>query len=87
MSDKSSFKWTYASIGGVVRVKIDSGEAIAHLDELDQKKWTVLSCPVNNLDFDGVTLGMLDADNDGKIRVHEVVAASKWLARKFDTFF
>lgn len=79
MSEANNYKWTYASIGGVVRVKIDSGEAIAHLDELDQKKWTVLSCPVSGLEFDPFTLGVLDADKDGKIRVNEVVAASKWL--------
>ena len=79
MSEANNYKWTYASIGGVVRVKIDSGEAIAHLDELDQKKWTVLSCPVAGLEFDPFTLGVLDADKDGKIRVNEVVDASKWL--------
>lgn len=79
MSEAKKYKWTYASIGGVVRVKINSGEAIAHLAELDQKKWTVLSCPVADLEFDPFTLSVLDADKDGKIRVNEVVEASKWL--------
>lgn len=56
-----------------------SGDDIAHLDELNQKNWTVLSCPVNNLHFDSTTLSLLDADHDGKIRVPEVVSAAKWL--------
>lgn len=76
---KNEFKWTYSSVGGVVRVKIDSGEAIAHLGELDQKKWTVLSCPVAGLEFDPHTLKVLDVDNDGRIHLPEVVQTAKWL--------
>lgn len=76
---KSPYKWNYNSVGGVVRVRIDSGEDIAHLDELDQKMWTVLSCPVKGLEFEEETLRLLDTDNDGKIRVQEIIAAAKWL--------
>ena len=42
----ASYNWQYCSLGGAIRVKIASGEDIAHLGELDQKLWTVLSCPV-----------------------------------------
>ncbi len=76
---RTKYQWEYCSVGGVVRVKIDRGEDIAHLEELDQKLWTVLSCPVDGLEFDKTTLKLLDVDNDGKIRVNEVIAASKWL--------
>lgn len=72
-------KWQYCSLGGVVRVKISTGEDIACLGELDEKYWTVLSCPVNGLAMDRETLSCLDADSDGKIRVKEVVAAAEWL--------
>ena len=72
-------EWQYCSLGGVIRVKISSGEDIAHLGELDEKYWTVLSCPVDGLVFDKRTLAYLDADGDGKIRVPEVVAAADWL--------
>ena len=77
--DKNSYKWRFRSVGGAVRVDIQSGEDIAHLDELDRKMWTVLSCPVSGLEFDSKTLALLDADKDGKIRVDEVIAAAKWL--------
>ena len=60
-------------------MKIGSGEDIAHLGELDQKLWTVLSCPVDGLEFDRQTLEFLDADKDGKIMVKEVVQAAEWL--------
>ncbi|MBR1575326.1 MAG: phage holin family protein [Bacteroidales bacterium] len=73
------YDWKYVSLGGVTRVQITSGEDIAHLGELDQKKWTVLSCPVGGLEFDGKTLSMIDTDADGKIRVGEMVAAAEWL--------
>ena len=44
--NKESYEWNYCSLGGVIRVKIASGEDLAHLGELDQKYWTVLSCVV-----------------------------------------
>ena len=81
MDNTKNYKWNYCSLGGVVRVNIASGEDIAHLDELDQKLWTVLSCPVHGLEFDPVTLHLLDTDGDGKIRVGEIVDAAKWLTR------
>ena len=73
------YEWTYCSLGGTVRVNVQSGEDIAHLGELDQKLWTVLSCPVKGLQFDEQTLQMIDTDGDGKIRVKEIVAAAEWL--------
>ena len=78
-SMKSGYDWKFCSIGGVTRVNISTGEDIAHLDELDQKLWTVLSCPTTGLEFDAKTLSLMDTDGDGKIRVNEVVNASKWL--------
>lgn len=79
MAKKDTYEWKYCSIGGVTRVNIASGEDIAHLNELDTKLWTVLSCPVQGLEADAQTLAMLDSDGDGKIRVKEVVAAAQWL--------
>ena len=76
---KDGYNWKFNTVGGVTRVNIESGEDIAHLGELDQKLWTVLSCPVNGLEFDARTLALMDSDQDGKIRVNEVVAAAKWL--------
>ena len=79
MEENKEYGWKYCSVGGVVRVNISSGEDIAHLGELDQKMWTALSCPVEGLEMDPKTLGMIDTDGDGKIRVPEVVSAARWL--------
>lgn len=73
------YEWKYCSLGGAIRVNVASGEDIAHLGELDQKLWTVLSCPVESLEFDRRTLDYIDTDKDGKIKVPEVVAAAQWL--------
>lgn len=76
---RPTYDWKYNTVGGVTRVNITTGEDIAHLEELDQKLWTVLSLPVNGLVYDAYTLKLLDIDGDGKIRANEVIAASKWL--------
>lgn len=79
MANSGSYHWKFCTIGGVSRVKIETGEDIRHLAELDRKLWTVLSCPANGLEFDNKTLSFIDNNADGTIRVNEVVAASQWL--------
>ena len=77
---EKKYKWEFTNIGGASRVKITTGEDIAHLDELDPKMWTVLSCPVTGLEIDEKSLAYIDADADGKIRVADVIATSQWLS-------
>jgi len=77
----NTYPWKFASVGGTVRVKIQNGEDIRHLGELDRKLWTVLSCPTNGLEFDETTLKLIDIDNDGRIRVDEVIKTAQWLTR------
>ena len=77
---EKKYKWEFTNIGGASRVKITTGEDIAHLDELDPKMWTVLSCPVTGLEIDEKSLAYIDADGDGKIRVADVIATSQWLS-------
>ena len=74
-----NYDWKFSTIGGMTRVNIEKGEDIRHLAELDEKLWTVLSCPVSGMEFDEKTLKYIDTDNDGHVHVDEVVAASKWL--------
>ncbi len=76
---KTAYEWKFISVGGTTRVSIEKGADIAHLDELDQKLWTVLSCPVKGLEIDERSLQLMDADKDGKIRVNEVLDTARWL--------
>ena len=73
------YKWEFENIGGCSRVKISSGNDIAHLDELDVKMWTVLSCPVKGLEIEEKSLKYMDRDTDGKIRVNDVISVAKWM--------
>jgi len=75
------YPWKFSSVGGTVRVKILCGKDIANLYQLDRKMWTVLSCPIEGLEFDAKALQMIDVDGDGRIRVDEVIKTSQWLTR------
>ncbi|MBO7458716.1 MAG: phage holin family protein [Paludibacteraceae bacterium] len=75
----AKYNWKFANVGGVTRVRIQSGEDIRHLGELDKKMWTVLSCPTTGLEICEDSLKAMDLDGDGKLRLKEVVAASEWL--------
>lgn len=77
----ANYKWNYSRIGGITRIHIGSGEDIAHLSELDIKKWTVLSCPVKGLEIDEASLKYMDTNNDGAIHVNEVIEVAQWLTR------
>ena len=71
--------WTYDNVGGATRVKITTGADIAHLGELDPKKWTVLSCPSTGLEIDEKSLKYIDTDKDGRIRVNDIVITAQWM--------
>ncbi len=78
-NNSKKYKWEFVNIGGSSRVRISSGEDIAHLGELDPKMWTVLSCPVTGLEIDEKSLKYMDTDGDTKIRVNDVVATAQWI--------
>ena len=78
-NNDKKYKWEFDNIGGSSRVRIASGEDIAHLYELDPKMWTVLSCPVTGLEIDDKSLAYMDTDGDAKIRVNDIIATSQWL--------
>ncbi len=70
--------WKFFRTGELDQVSLDSGADLLNLENLDQKLWVALSCPVKGLELDEVTLKLLDADGDGRIRVPEIIAAIKW---------
>ena len=75
----AKYKWSFANVGGVTRVRIQSAEDLRHLGELDKKMWTVLSCPVNGLEISADSLSLMDIDVDGKLRLKEVVGTAEYL--------
>lgn len=71
--------WSFSTIGGVKRVNLETGADLLALSSLDQKLWTALSCPIEGLEVDPKTLALIDTDQDGNIRVPEVLAAVNWM--------
>jgi hypothetical protein len=74
--------WKFFRTGGLDQVTLESGADLLHLDQLDQKLWVALSCPVKGLELDEKTLALIDSDGDGRIRVPELLAAIKWAAAR-----
>jgi hypothetical protein len=74
-------RFRFYRAGGVDQVRLDRGADLIHLDQLDQKLWVALSCPVKGLEFDEKTLAILDSDRDGRVRVPEILAAVRWIGR------
>ncbi len=75
----SSHRWSFYRAGGVDQVRLQTGADVLHLDELDQKLWVALSCPVKGLEIDEKTLAVLDSDRDAHVRPPEILAAVRWL--------
>ncbi|HSO82242.1 hypothetical protein [Thiocapsa sp.] len=81
-SDRTKdFRWRFHRLGGFDQVRIETGADVCHLAELDQKLWAALSCPTTGLELDTHTHALLDTDEDGRIRVPEILAAADWTCR------
>ena len=74
--------WRFCTKGGSGQVKIECGEDLRRLKDLDQKYWTALAASNSGLRFDSRTLELLDTDGDGRIRVPELLAAVDFLESK-----
>lgn len=85
--DNSSFArptphvWKFFRIGGLDQVSLETSADLLALEQLDQKLWVALSCPVKGLELDEKTLTLIDTDKDGRIRVPEILEAIAWSAR------
>lgn len=76
------FSWKFFRVGGLDQVNLESNEALSNLENLDPKLWVALSCPVKGLEFDQKTLELIDTDKDGRIRVPEIIAATKYVTER-----
>jgi len=78
----SNYNWRWFRAGRMPQVKLESGEDIAHLADLDRKHWLAISMPTTGVRFDERTLKLMDTDGDGRIRTPEVLAAIEFLKAK-----
>ncbi len=78
----SGKKWSFKRVGGIFQVELKTVDDLKALGSLDPKLWAALSCPVNDLEIDRTTLKLIDFDDDGRVRIEEMLAAVDWtLAR------
>lgn len=78
----SGHVWKFFRTGGLDQVSLESGADLLALEQLDQKLWVALGCPVKGLELDEKTLALIDTDHDGRIGAPDVVAAIKWAAAR-----
>ena len=71
-------RWRFFRAGGFDQVKLETGADLMSLDQLDQKLWVALACPIAGLEFDPNTAALIDTDHDGRVRAPELIAAVKW---------
>jgi hypothetical protein len=76
-------RWHFFRAGGVDQVSLRDGKDLLALKELDQKLWVALAMPVKGVDIDTATLTLIDKDNDGRIRVVDILDTVDWLAATF----
>lgn len=75
----SNHVWKFFRAGGFDQVRIETGDDLLALDQLDQKLWVALACPTAGIEFDARALELLDTDKDGRIRAGEILDAVRWL--------
>ena len=78
-----SHRWHFFRAGGVDQVSLRDGADLTSLGELDQKLWVALAMPTKGVDIDPATLELLDADKDGRVRVHDIKEASAFIRTTF----
>ena len=71
--------WRFFRAGGFDQVRLDTAAEMMAIDQLDQKLWVALSCPVKGIEFDARTLALIDSDADGQVRAPELTAAVRWV--------
>ncbi len=84
MISPSSHNWKFFRCGGLDQVALESVDDLLALEQLDQKLWVALGCPVKGTEIDERTLALIDTDGDGRIAVPEVLAAVKWAAARLN---
>jgi hypothetical protein len=78
--DGAKHTWKFFRSGGFAQVRLETADDLVHLDQLDQKLWSALSCPVHavGMGFDTRTLELIDTDKDDRIRAPEILAATRF---------
>ena len=75
----SKHEWKWFNAGRMAQARIETGDDVANLAELDKKHWLAISMQTKGVRFDQRTLELMDTDGDGMIRTPELIAAVEFL--------
>jgi hypothetical protein len=78
----TDYRWRFCTKNGLRQARIECGDDLRNLKNLDLKHWTVLAAANGGLRFDVRTLELLDSDGDGRIRASDLLAAVEFLESK-----
>jgi hypothetical protein len=76
-------RWQFFRAGGVDQVSLRDGADLHALAELDPKLWVALAMPAQHVHLDASTLALIDLDGDGRVRVHDILEAVRWVEATF----
>jgi hypothetical protein len=76
--NSTTLPWRFFRAGGFDQVRLDTAAELLAIDQLDQKLWVALSCPVKGIEFDPRSLEFIDSDGDGHVRAPELIGAIHW---------
>lgn len=76
--ESANHRWKFFRAGDFNQVSLATGADLMDLDQLDQKLWVALACPITGLYFDERTLRLIDTDSDRRVRAPELIAAVRW---------
>jgi hypothetical protein len=65
--------------GGLVQLRLESAADLENMHTLDPARWSATSVPTDQLLCDAELLAFLDGDKNGRVRVHDLLAAHDWL--------
>ena len=72
-------KPVFRNFGGMYQLRLETAEEIRYIRELEKARWSATSAPLEQFYCDAQVLTYLDTDNNGRIRVHELLDAQQWL--------
>jgi hypothetical protein len=73
---------TFRKYGGSIQVKTDAFSELMQAVLLPETQWVAVSVPTSALVADARFLGLLDEDQNGRVRVDELQAAVAWTAAR-----
>ncbi len=78
--------YLFSSIAHTIQARLQNGADIDALATLDRKDWLILSCPIADLGEGEKVAKLLDTDQDGRVRIPEILAAVDWLRPRLQHF-